>query len=189
MFTVLLIVYTGCKTYDYKYIYLQPNAYFIKANINAPIPDKATVVFPNLLLRIDQPMKFYEVSSLLPAVNTVYATSPPKPTYTPAEHIADIKIFSDYNYDSQHPVGSDLSELCTYSNYGGDGDTNKVDFLSMYNNRHETTFGYTLDHNDMWIRLHHAPDSANATQRFVVKIYTDKGTELVDTTQTITILL
>ncbi len=190
LFTIALSLYTGCRQ-TVKYVYQQPHVYALKQNLNSPVAEEGTVVFPNLRFKIELPLHSYTVFNYLPATNQAYAFQPSKPYIYSTEDITDIKVIALNDYNSQYPAGSDVSNICVFgsANRSDTSDRTKAAFLEYYNDDYNRQSSYSLPNLDFGFSITQQPDTTYTKQRFAVTLHTDKQAELTDTTQTIIILL
>lgn len=186
LFTAMLVVYTGCGTQKYKYLYQKPETNCYKHKALAPLKENEVVSFSNLLVKIKLKVHSYYISSVLPTANVAYATTIAT-EYTPLEQITDIEVVTLNNYNLQYPSGTDLSSICKFG-YDTIANT-KTEFLKKYNDRNEKVNSFSPLSNDLIVlSLSQTPTTYGTKHRFAIKLHTNTGAELADTTQTIIIL-
>lgn len=184
--TFIFLIYTGCTSRDYKFVYQNPESSFVNRDDGLILADTTTISYQDMAIQVSLPINAYITQSLFPLQNAAYATSPPISDYTPAEQITDIEVITLNNYNSQFTAAKDISNECQYhSSYFVATDSfTKQELIAQLNDIRNDYYG------DFWeaiyISLPTAPTSTSI-QRFVINIYTDGGSRLTDTTTNITI--
>lgn len=184
--TFIFLIYTGCTSRDYKFVYQNPESSFVNRDDGLILADTTTISYQDMAIQVSLPINAYITQSLFPLQNAAYATSPPISDYTPAEQITDIEVITLNNYNSQFTAAKDISNECQYhSTYFVATDSfTKQELIAQLNDIRNDYYGDFWD--AIYISIPTAPTSTSI-QRFVINIYTDGGSRLTDTTTNITI--
>lgn len=183
LMTLGLVIYTGCGSYNYKYIYKKPSLQAMNVKDSSAIPNTGRINFSDLELRLEIQTEIFHSVAILPVASTAYAFKP-NFRYTPAEHVNDIKIVPLEDYNTTYPAHSDMSFECEYIDRFNHKMTKNewIDLLNNPQTNGPSQISYTIN-----IQLRSKPKQ-RTNQKFAIEITTDEGSLLTDTTQIIDLL-